>query len=325
MNKTKCIPFLALVAMLSACTLSNGNAKMKKYSKSVSFEDWNTNMNAAMGGESVGSGDLIANVKLTYVVSAKSTLGKKNLGSEDMKANGKMKGKYDVDNNVGYFDMSLSGYMKTSVNDMSMSYDVSGAKQRYYQTKTVTEVVDEVPTEVQKTIGVNTKQKEYYFENDSVQTMTLEYAMMPLLAFGFLPMGYGYASEEDKANYHFFQDGKMFTCEYSKTTEEEQKETINEQEVVYRRDKKVETDIVQMEYKKSGDKISSMTVRYEQKEETTRTYVLDFNEFHKDQIISESTDMIIDATLDLKDVTLEAIDLEGYIDGGNDVDVDLGD
>ena len=322
MNKTKCIPFLALVAMLSACTLGN-SAKMKKYSHEVTAEDWNTNMNAALNGETVGSGDVNATVNIYFLESVKSTLGKENLGFEEMKATGTMKGQYDVDNNIGKFDMSMKGTMKTGANKMSMGYDVSGGKQRYYQTKTVTQEVDGVETEVQKTIGVNTKQKEYYFENDNVQTMTLYYALMPLLAFGFLPAGYEHA--EDKDNFHFYQDSKMFTCEYSKTTEEEQKEIIDGQETVYRRDKEVKTDIVQMEYKKSGDKLTSFTVRYEQKNEKTRTYVIDYNEYRKDQVISDVQDMIFDAKFQIKDVTLEAINLDGYIDGGSDVDVGLGD
>ena len=323
MSKTKCIPFLALVAMLSACTLGNGNAKMKKYSKEVTAEDWNTNMNAALNGETVGSGDVNATVNLYFLESVKSTLGKENLGYEEMKATGTMKGQYDADSNIGKFDMSIKGKMKAGANKMSMGYDVSGSKQRYYQTKTVTQEVDGVETEVQKTIGVNTKQKEYYFENDNVQTMTLYYALMPLLAFGFLPANYEYA--EDKDNFHFYQDSKMFTCEYSKTTEEEQKETIDGQETVYRRDKEVKTDIIQMEYKKSGDKLTSFTVRYEQKKENTKTYAIDYNEYHKDQIVYDVQDMIFDAKFQIRDVTFEAINLDGYIDGGNDVDVDLGD
>ena len=323
MKKTKCIPFLALVAMLSACTLGNGNAKMKKYSHEVTAEDWNTNMNAALNGEAVGSSDVNATANIYFLTSYKSTLGKEKLGYEEEKATGTMKGQYDADNNIGKHNMSIKGTMKAGANKMSMGYDVSGSKQRYYQTKTVTQEVDGVETEVQKTVGVNTKQKEYYFENDDVQTMTLYYALMPLLAFGFLPANYEHA--EDKDNFHFYQDSKMFTCEYSKTTEKEQKETIDGQETVYRRDKEVETDIVQMEYKKSGDKLTSFTVRYEQKKEKTRTYAVDYNEYYKDQIISEVEDRIIDAKFQIKDVTLEAINLDGYINGGSDIDIGLGD
>ena len=129
----------------------------------------------------------------------------------------------------------------------------------------------------------------------------------------------GVKLEGDEIFYHDYIEN------FINLPEEEQKETIDGQETVYRRDKEVKTDIVQMEYKKSGDKLTSFTVRYEQKKENTRTYAVDYNEYRKDQIISNVQDRIIDAKFQIKDVTFEAINLDGYIDGGSDVDVGLGD
>lgn len=329
MNKTKFIPFLALVAMLSACTLGNGSAKMKKYSKEISYEDWNTGINEALNSEAMGGDvaqDLETVTNISMKMSEKKTRDGKAVDEEKTDASGTMKTKYDADSDVGYADVSIKGTAKYKDGSSTMTYDATGSLKRYYQKMTVKEEVDGIEQDVEKTVSVNTKQKEYYVQDSNVQSMAMQYVAGPVLSLAFLPMSYEYASEEEKTNYKFYQDGKMFTAEYSETKEQDYTMNVNEETVTYRHDVKVTTNIIQLEYKKSGEKINSITVRYEQKKEVTRTYLVDYSSsLLKDDVETEFQDMIYVSTISLKKADLKVIDLNGYIDGGEDADIDLGD
>ena len=327
MRNTKFIPFIALVAMLSACTLSNGNAKMKKYSKEVSFEDWNAALNEAMSGEDgTGDGnDVEVLVNLSMKMNEKFVSGQKTVYEEKTDAKGTMKSKYDADTNVGYMKSSLTGTAKMTENASELSYNAVGGNQRYYQTMTVKEEVDGVETDVEKTVSVNKEQKEYYLQTSGVQTMVMQYAAMPVLYLAFLPMAYQSADEAEKANYKFYQDGQMYTAVFVETEEEDISTTINEESVVYSQDTTVTTNILQLEYKKSGDKLSSITVRYEQKEEKTRNFVIDYSNYLAGDVRTELEDVIFDATISQKKVELQPVNLTGYIDGGQDASIGFGD
>ena len=329
MNKTKFIPFLALVAMLSACTLGNGSTKMKKYSKEVSFEDWNTGINEALNSDAMG-GDVAQDIEtvtnISMKMSEKTTRDGKAIEEEKTNASGTMKTKYDADTDVAYSEASIKGTAKYNEGSSTMTYDASGSLKRYYQKMTVKEEVDGVEQDVEKTVSVNTKQKEYYVQTSNVQSMAMQYVAGPVLALAFLPMSYEYASEEEKANYKFYQDGQMFTAVYSETKEQDYTMNVNEETVTYRHDVTVTTDTIQLECKKSGEKVTSFTVRYEQKKEVTRTYLVNYSSSClKDDVKTESQDMIYISTISLKKADLKAIDLKGYIDGGEDADIDLGD
>ena len=261
MNKTKFIPFLALVAMLSACTLGNGSTKMKKYSKEVSFEDWNTGINEAMGEDEGDPSDVQTVTNISMKMSEKHNRGDKVISSATTDASGTMKSKYDADTDVAYSEASIKGTAKGNEGSTTLNYEAKGSIKRYYQTKTVTEEVDGVEHDVEKTVSVNTKQKEYYVQTSNVQSMAMQYATGPVLALAFLPMSYGYATEEEKADYKFYKDGNMFTAVYSTTEEEDNNINVNGETVTYRHDVTVQTSIIQLEVKKSGDKVSSMTIR----------------------------------------------------------------
>ena len=321
MNKTKCIPFLALVAMLSACTVSNGGAKLRKYSKEVSNEDWNAHMNEIAGEEDPLEGDIESLVKISVKMVEKVTVDDKKTEYQEANGSGTSKAKYDKDSNVGYSETKITAKLKSGTDSATMSYTGNGNAKRYYQKATVD--VEGTPTE--KTVSVNKEHKEYYVLNDDVSTAAMSFALYPVMAAMFVPMGYATADAEEKANYKFFEDSKVFTCEYIKRTEEPQTHSVNEEQVVYRNDVTVESQIVQFEYKKKSGKISGMNVRFEQKEETTRTYVTDYQDVVEGTVIYELEDMIFDATLTAKDLQLQPVSLEGFVDGGEDIEIGFGD
>ena len=325
MKNSKFIPFIALGAMLSACTLSNGSAKMKKYSNEISFEDWNTGISEAMGEDEGDPSDVQTVTNISMKMSEKHNRGDKVISSATTDASGTMKSKYDADTDVAYSEASIKGTAKGNEGSTTLNYEAKGSIKRYYQTKTVTETVGDVEQEVKKTISVNKDQKEYYFQTGEVESAAMQYAAGPVLALAFLPMSYGYATEEEKADYKFYQDGNMFTAVYSTTEEEDNNMNVNGETVTYRHDVTVQTSIIQLEVKKSGDKVSSMTIRYEQKEEVTRNYLYNYSARYLEGDVEINTeDMVYVVTVSMASVKLQPVDLTGYIDGGEDAEIGFG-
>ena len=317
MKNTKFIPFVVLVAALSACSLSsNGNyPKMKKYSKEVSYETWNNDMEKISKEQSEDSKDMTASIKIGAKMVETRTLGKEKLIDGQTNATGTVKAKYDGDNDVGFMDVNIQATSKEKQYSGDIDYKISQKVKRHYQVSKI--------EETDTSISVDEENKEYHVMDEDVQTNTLQIAIMPMLGFAFLPMGY---SEETKDQYKFYEDGSVFTVVY--TTKETRTDTTNidGQQVEYLQSENVTTSIGQMEYKKSGDKLTSFTVRYEQKKEVTRTYLVNYSSSClKDDVKTESQDMIYISTISLKKANLKAIDLKGYIDGGEDADIDLGD
>ena len=319
MNKTKCIPFLALVAMLSACTLGN-SAKMKKYSKEVSAADWNAGLSEAMGTEDISSKDMVVTVKAVAKMTELRTLNEEKLIDSSANIKGTINSKYDNDTDVGYGETKIGGTMKQKNSDgSSMTYSINNSMKRYYQNWEFT--VDDTPTT--KSVSVDKEHKQYFVQESNPSSMALSYAIMPLLALGSLPMAYEYADAEHKADFAFYQDGKMFTGKHVGTEEEDLNTTIDEQPVTYCHEKTVTTSIAQLEYKKSGDKPSALYLRYQSIEEETKEYLVDYSSYKAGTVSKEVQDIFLDVTINLKELDLQPIDLTGYIDGGDDVEFGL--
>ena len=317
MKNTKFIPFIVLVAALSACSLSsNGNyPKMKKYSKEVSYETWHNDMEKISKEQSEDSKDMTASIKIGAKMVETRTLDKEKLIDGQTNATGTVKAKYDGDNDVGFMDVNIQATSKEKQYSGDIDYKVSQKVKRYYQVSKI--------EETDTSISVDEENKEYHVMDEDVQTNTLQLAIMPMLGFAFLPMGYG---EETKDQYKFYEDGDMFTVVY--TTKETRTDTTNidGQQVEYLQSENVTTSIGQMEYKKSGGKVTGYTVRYEQKEENTTTYLIDYNStYRKGMVQFESSDLIFDVAISADKLDLQPIDINGYVDGGEDVDIGLGD
>ena len=319
MNKTKCIPFLALVAMLSACTLGN-SAKMKKYSKEVSAADWNAGLNEAMGTEDVTSKDMVVTIKGVTKMTELRTLNEEKLIDSSANIKGTIKSKFDHDTDVGYGETKIGGTMKQKNFDgSSMTYSINNSMKRYYQNWEFT--VDGTPTT--KSVSIDKEHKEYFVQEDTPSTMALSYAIMPLFVLDSLPDAYEHADAEHKADFTFYQDGKMFTGKHVATEEEDIPTTINEQSVTYCHEKTVTTSIAQLEYKKSGDKVSALYLKYQSIKEETKEYLVDYSSYKAGTVSKEVEDIFLNVTINLKELDLKPIDLTGYIDGGDDVEFGL--
>ena len=320
MNKLKVIPFLALVAMLSACTV-NGTAKMKKYSKQVEYATWKENIEAQNSSEEeIGGGDMGMTAALYAHNTDKMVLNDKVLNDESMIGSGTLKGLYDKDNNVGTLttNMEMKFTGKDSNYDQSMT--MKGKGSRVYQKGTV-EGED-------KTLAVDKEHKTYYVSGDysesSVSSAIMGMAAMPLFAVAMLPASYEAADEEKKANYSFYQDGKVFTVKNVETKEKQETTTINSETVPYMSKKTTSTTVAQTYYTKKNGKLVAMNLNMETIEEVVTTYLSDYDTKQKDTVRTEVEQMIFNVKIELKNVDLEPVDFANYTLGKGDGSIMLG-
>ena len=321
MNKLKVIPFLALVAMLSACTV-NGTAKMKKYSKQVDYATWKENIEAQNSDEDELDG---ADMGMTATLYAhdtdKTVLNDKVLNDESMIGSGTLKGLYDKDNDVGTLttnmEMKMTGKDSIYGNDMT----VKGKGSRVYQKGTV-EGED-------KTVAVDKAHKTYYvagdYGEDSVSSAIMGMAVMPLMVIGMLPMSYEAASEEKKANYSFYQDGKVFTVKYVDVKETQETTTIDAETVPYLSKKTTNTTVGQSYYTKKNGKTVAMYLNMETIEEVVTTYLIDYDTKQKDTVRTTVEQMIFNVKIELKNVDLKPVDFANYQLGKGDGSIMIGD
>ncbi len=321
MNKLKVIPFLALVAMLSACTV-NGTAKMKKYSKQVDYATWKENIEAQNGDdEELDSADMGMTAALYAHDTDKMVLNGKVLNDENMIGSGTLKGLYDKDNNVGTLttDVEMKFTGKDSEYDQSMT--MKGKGSRVYQRGTV-ESED-------KTLAVDKEHKTYYVSGDysesSVSSAIMGMAVMPLMVVGMLPASYEAASEEKKANYSFYQDGKVFTVKHVETKETQETTTINSETVPYLSKKTTNTTVGQAYYTKKNGKLVAMNLNMETIEEVVTTYLIDFDTKQKDTVRTVVEQMIFNVKIELKNVDLKPVDIANYQLGHGDGSIMIGD
>ena len=321
MNKLKVIPFLALVAMLSACTV-NGTAKMKKYSNQVDYATWKENIEAQNSDdEELDGADMGMTVNLYARNTDKTVLNDKVLDDEEMIGSGTMKGLYDKDNDVGTLttnvEMKMTG--KDSKYDQSMT--IKGKGSRVYQKGTV-EGED-------KTLAVDKAHKTYYVSGDysesSVSSGVMGMAIMPLMAVAMLPASYEAASEENKANYSFYQDGKVFTVKNVATKESQETATIGSETVPYLSRKTTTTTVAQSYYTKKSGKTVAMNINMETIEEVVTTYLIDYDTKQKDTVRTQVEQMIFNVKLELKNVDLEPVDIADYTLGQGDGSIMVGD
>lgn len=321
MNKLKVIPFLALVAMLSACTV-NGNAKMKKYSNQVDYATWKENIEAQNSDEEeIGSGDMGMTASLYAHNTEKTVLNDKVFDKEEMIGGGTLKGLYDKDNDVGTLttnvEMKFTG--KDSKYDQSMT--MKGKGSRVYQKGTV-EGED-------KTLAVDKAHKTYYVSGDysesSVSSAIMGMAALPLFAVAMLPASYEAASEEKKANYSFYQDGKVFTVKNVETKETQDITTIGSETVPYVSKKTTTTTVGQTYYTKKNGKLVAMNFNMETIEEVVYTYLIDYDYYAKDTVKTEVEQMIFNVKVELKNVDLKPVDFANYTLGKGDGSIMIGD
>lgn len=321
MNKLKVIPFLALVAMLSACTV-NGTAKMKKYSNQVDYTTWKENF-AAQGSDEdeLNGADMGMTANIYAHNTDKTVLNGKVFDDEEMRGGGTMKGLYDKDNDVGTLttdvEMKMTG--KDSKYDQSMT--MKGKGSRVYQKGTV-EGVD-------KTLAVDKAHKTYYVSGDysesSVSSAVMGMAVMPLMVVAMLPASYESASEEKKANYSFYQDGKVFTVKHVETKETQETTTIGDETVPYKSETTTTTTVGQSYYTKKNGKLVAMYLNMESIEEVVTTYLIDYDTKQKDTVRTQVEQMIFNVKLELKNVDLKPVDIANYTLGKGDGSIMFGD
>lgn len=321
MNKLKVIPFLALVAMLSACTV-NGTAKMKKYSNQVDYATWKENLAAQNSdGEELDGTDMGMTANLYSHNTEKTVLNDKVFDDAEMIGSGTLKGLYDKDNDVGTLttnmEMKMTG--KESKYDQSMTMKAKGS--RVYQKGTV-EGED-------KTLAVDKAHKTYYVSGDysesSVSSAIIGMAVMPIMAVAMLPASYEAASEEKKANYSFYQDGKVFTVKNVETKETQDTTTIGSETVPYVSKKTTTTTVAQSYYTKKSGKTVAMYLNLETIEEEVTTYLIDYDNFAKDTVRTEVEQMIFNVKLELKNVDIKPVDIANYTLGKGDGSIMVGD
>ncbi len=328
MNKLKVIPFLALVAMLSACTVNGSAAKMKKYSKEVDYATWKENLASQNVGQEEGEEenqhtDFGTTIAVSMTDTDKTVLGNKVLVEEKTIAGGKLDGKYDKDNDVGVLTTNLEMKMvgEDSIYNSNMVIKANGS--RIYQKGTI-EGAD-------KTIAVDKKHKTYYVAGDytegSISSEIIGMAMGPMAAFAMLPAAYEseFTPEEEKAKYSFYQDGKLFTVKYVDVEEEEPKETIGGEQVTYAHKKTTKTTIAQALYTQKGSKTVSAVLNMETIEEVETSYLVDYNSYAKDTVRTQIEDTIFNVKVELKDVKLESVDIANYKLGAGNGAIMFGD
>ncbi len=321
MNKLKVIPFLALVAMLSACTVNGQAAKMKKYSNQVDYATWKENLEAQNSDEEELDGvDMGMTANLYAHNTDKMILGSKVLNDESMIGSGTIKGLYDKDNDVGTLttNMEMKFTGKDSIYDQDMT--MKGKGSRVYQKGTV--------EGENKTVAIDKAHKTYYVSGDysesSVTSAIMGMAAMPLMVVGMLPMSYEAASEEKKANYSFYQDGKVFTVKHVETKETQETTTINSETVPYMSKKTTTTTVGQSYYTKKNGKTVAMNLNMETIEEVVTTYLIDYDTKQKDTVRTEVEQMIFNVKIELKNVDLEPVDFANYKLGKGDGSIMLG-
>ncbi len=321
MNKLKVIPFLALVAMLSACTV-NGQAKMKKYSNQVEFATWKENFEAESSSEEELDGaDMGMTASIYAHNSEKIVLNDKVLDDEEMIGSGTLKGLYDKDNNVGTLttnmEMKMTG--KDSIYDQDMT--MKGKGSRVYQKGTV-EGED-------KTVAVDKAHKTYYvagdYGEDSVSSEIMGMAALPLMVVFALPASYEAANEEKKANYSFYQDGKVFTVKHVEIEEKQETTTIDAETVPYMSKKTTKTTVGQSYYTHKGGKIVAMNLNMETIEEVVTTYLIDYDTKQKDTVRTEVEQMIFNVKIEVKNVDLKPVDFANYQLGKGNGSIMIGD
>ena len=320
MNKLKVIPFLALVAMLSACTV-NGTAKMKKYSNQVDYATWKENFDAQNSDDEELDGvDMGMTINLYAHTTEKIVLNDKVLDDEEMIGSGTLKGLYDNDNDVGSLttDMEMKFTGKDTKYDQSMT--MKGKGSRVYQKGTV-EGED-------KTLAVDKTHNMYYVSGDysesSVSSADMGIAVMPLMVIAMLPASYEAASEENKANYSFYQDGEVFTVKNVETKETQETTTIDSETVPYLSTKTTTTTVAQSYYTKKSGKIVAMNLNMETVEEVVCTYLIDNGNYAKDTVRTQVEQMIFNVKLELKNVDLEPVDIADYTLGNGDGSIMIG-
>ena len=321
MNKLKVIPFLALVAMLSACTV-NGTAKMKKYSNQVDYATWKENFEAQNSDdEELDGADMGMTVNLYARNTDKTVLNDKVLDDEEMIGSGTMNGLFDKDNDVGTLNTNVEMKMTGKDSKYDQSMTIKGKGTRVYQKGTV-EGED-------KTLAVDKAHKTYYVSGDysesSVSSAVMGMAIMPLIAVAMLPASYETASEEKKANYSFYQDGKVFTVKNVETKETQETATIGSETVPYLNKKTTTTTVAQSYYTKKSGKTVAMNINMETIEEVVTTYLIDYDTKQKDTVRTQVEQMIFNVKLELKNVDLEPVDIADYTLGQGNGSIMVGD
>lgn len=308
MNKLKVIPFLALVAMLSACNVKS-TAKMKKYSNQVDCATWKQNFEAQNSDEEeVNGGDIGMTASIYTETIDKTVLNDKVLDNEEIIATGTMNGLYDKDNDVGTLttDAEMKITQKDSIYDQSMTMKGNGS--RTYQKGTI-ESQD-------KTLAVDEAHKTYYvagsYTEGSVYSAIMGVAIMPLMVVSMLPASYETASEEEKANYSFYQDGNVFTAKYVETEETQKTTIIGSETVPYMSRKTTSTSVAQCYTTKKSGRTVAMYLNMETIEEEVSTYLIDYDKYAKDTVRTEAQHSILNVKIELKNVDLNPIDFTNY-------------
>ena len=327
MNKLKVIPFLALVAMLSACTVGNSKkVQLKKYSKEVEYETWAEKFKEATkdkdeaNPEAENANDLYMDTEISLNASSEGILNKKVFEKSKQTAYGKMITRYDGETDVGTLnsDMRMSITMKDD--DYDITEKVSAKGERQYQRSGI--------AEENVLYAIDEKNKTYYIAgNDeaTVQSAVSSYAMMPVMVVGMLSSLYPTASDTEKAKYTFYVDGDVFTVKYVDVDEDQESATIDGQETVYKRIKETKTTIAQIQATKKKGNVTKLLMNMEEIEEEEITYTVDYDGRASGTVINEKNDMIFSVMMYKKAVSLSAIDVTNYKLGAGDGSIEIGD
>ena len=327
MNKLKVISFLALVAMLSACTVGNKKSvQMKKYSKEVDYETWTEKLDEATKDkdeadpEAENANDLYMDTEVSLNASSEAILNKEVLEESKQTAYGKLISRYDAETDVGTLNSDISMSITMKDEDYDITEKISAKGERQYQRSGIAE--EDVLYAIDK------KNQTYYIAgNDtaSVQSAVTSYALMPVMVIGMLPSLYPSASDAEKAKYTFYVDGDVFTIKHVDVDEDQQSATIGGQETVYKKIKETTTMIAQIQATKKNGNVTKLLMNMEEIEEEEITYLADYDGRASGTVIKEKDDTIFSVMMYRKAVTLSAIDVTNYKLGVGDGSIEIGD
>lgn len=312
MKKFKVLPLLLVAPLLTSCGKSYKAPKFAKLGDSVAPETWNEKFNEAMdtvkliptGEEKFKSLVAVDDGGSQNDISVKR--GKNVVESYSDYYKYKTTHKYDSANLL--FESAGKSESITSEKNSSGYKSETKSKTNSLSMKQVAKVEDKYHI-----VTVDEKLKSYtrYIETteeskvDDFNSVIAMNVGLPFITIGLIYTSYEMQDEETKKDYTFYQNDKVFTVEI--LHKEENKEYKVADEVKYITN---ETQLVRMQ----AQIISESKVKLVSYEETktTKTYSVDYGDYYKGDVYERVYKTGSSYEVELKDVSLKAVDLSDY-------------
>lgn len=303
MNKIKCIPVLALAALLSSCSLFGAKApKFADEGEQVDYTDFFNRYNDAYSNSELND----TNVKLTDRIIKTSNYemnnsvlkrGNKEISKSEMTTNIKEESQFDVDNFVGKATSESKETMKGNNPEGNGSYSLSSKSENYYQF--------EKENSYTYLVKANTKTQEYRFvdqvsssrKKDVVFDEKLRYEIVY-----FVELFYSYVPKTSfgSEDYLFYiKDDNLFTITLTK----DETNNSSDYEYTFKRKLKIQLDLTD---KKQALRISDET-------KTEYKYHINYDTYRDGDVVTTNQIMYAEYSVNSKNVNLSPIDVGDYI------------